>query len=194
MLAGVLEGVANDPLDALAGVDVLLDGELLGSALFEDSTDADVEAFGILPENDEVDVIDATILQRAEPFIQQLHWTMVDEKIEVEAHRQQNLLGVRHVRHPRITQRAQINGVEVVAQDFEGVVRKTDAGFKILVGTVVEPLELQRDLESSRGGLCNVHGGLRHFETDSISWDHRNACHRPLLGRKLSHRIPGPSR
>ena len=54
--ARVLEGVADDPLDALAGGDVLLDRDLVGRALLEVPADADVGALGVLAEDDEVDV------------------------------------------------------------------------------------------------------------------------------------------
>jgi len=49
----VLEGVADDALDSFAGVDVFLGGDFVGGALFEESTHADVEAFGVFAEDDE---------------------------------------------------------------------------------------------------------------------------------------------
>ena len=53
----VLEGRADDALDALARVHVLVDGDLVGRAALELAADADVDALGVLAEHDEVDVL-----------------------------------------------------------------------------------------------------------------------------------------
>ena len=55
----VLEAGADDALDALARVDVLVDGDLVGRAALELAADADVDALGVLAEDDEVDVLRA---------------------------------------------------------------------------------------------------------------------------------------
>ena len=57
-----LEGVADDPLDALARGDVLLHRDLVGRPLLEVAAHADVGAFRVLAEDDEVDVVDASCL------------------------------------------------------------------------------------------------------------------------------------
>src|SRR5882724_8680664 len=56
ILAGVFEGIANDALDALAGINVFLDGNFVGGALLEESSDAHVEALAVLPEDHQPDV------------------------------------------------------------------------------------------------------------------------------------------
>ena len=55
--AGVVEGVAEDALDAFAGVDVFLDGDFVGSSLLEEATDADVDAFGVFAEDHQANVV-----------------------------------------------------------------------------------------------------------------------------------------
>jgi len=52
----VVEGVADNALDAFARVDVLLCGDLVEGSLLEDSAGIGVDAFGIFTEDDEIDV------------------------------------------------------------------------------------------------------------------------------------------
>jgi hypothetical protein len=63
--ARVLEGGADDPLDALARVDVLLDRHLVRRAALEDASHPDVHPLRVLTEDDEVDVAHPAVLQRA---------------------------------------------------------------------------------------------------------------------------------
>ncbi len=65
--AGQVEGGAQDALDALAGVDLLLNRDLVGRALLEVAADADVGALGVLAQDDEIDVLRRLVLERAEP-------------------------------------------------------------------------------------------------------------------------------
>src|SRR6185369_2401038 len=62
----VVEGGAADPLDALAGRDVLLRGDLVGRALLQVPAGPDVRALGVLAKDHEVDVPGPEALQRAE--------------------------------------------------------------------------------------------------------------------------------
>ena len=55
----VLEAGADEALDALARVDVLVDGDLVARAALELPAHADVDALGVLAEDDEVDVLRA---------------------------------------------------------------------------------------------------------------------------------------
>jgi hypothetical protein len=52
----VFEGVADDPLDSLSCIDVLLRGDFVGSSLLEGSAGIGVNAFGVFADHDEVDV------------------------------------------------------------------------------------------------------------------------------------------
>ena len=66
-----LERVADDAIHALVGVDLFLDRNLVVGAGLEAAADADVHAFGVLAEHDEVDVLAAAILERAEAIVEQ---------------------------------------------------------------------------------------------------------------------------
>ena len=65
-IARVVEGEADNALDALARVDVFLRGELVGCAELEDAAHVHVNAFGVLTNDREIDVAGRGILQRAE--------------------------------------------------------------------------------------------------------------------------------
>ena len=57
VLASVVEGMPDDSLDALAGVDVFLNGNFVGSVFLEEAAHADVKSFGIFAEDDKTDVV-----------------------------------------------------------------------------------------------------------------------------------------
>jgi hypothetical protein len=52
-----LERVAHDPLDPVAGVDRLLDGDLVRRALPVEAAGAAVQPLGVLPHDDEVHIL-----------------------------------------------------------------------------------------------------------------------------------------
>ena len=62
----VLEARADEALDALARVHVLVDGDLVARAALELPAHADVDALGVLAEDDEVHVLRGAVLQRHE--------------------------------------------------------------------------------------------------------------------------------
>ena len=64
--AGVVEGVADDALDAFAGVDVFLHGDFVGRILFEKAAHANVQAFGVFTEDHHADVFLAAVAQGRE--------------------------------------------------------------------------------------------------------------------------------
>src|ERR1700737_2245807 len=76
--AGELEGVADDALDAFAGVDVFLDGDFLGSSFLEEAANADVEAFGVFAEDHEVDVFAGAVAERRKAVVEKLGGAGID--------------------------------------------------------------------------------------------------------------------
>ena len=107
-----LERVPDDAVHALVGVDLFLDRDLVVGAGLEAAADADVDAFGVLAEHDEVDVASAAVLQRAEPLVEQPHRPVVDVEIELEARAEQDVARVAVVGHARIAERADEDRVE----------------------------------------------------------------------------------
>ena len=64
-LARELERPADAPLAALAGVDGRLRGDFVGRVLLQQAADAGIHVFGVLADDDEVDVLRALADQRA---------------------------------------------------------------------------------------------------------------------------------
>ena len=83
-LPRVFEGPADAPLAALAGVDGLLHGHLVGRALLEIAAHAAVKVFGVFADDHEVDVLRATAGQRRLHARQQFHGPQVDVLVELE--------------------------------------------------------------------------------------------------------------
>ena len=99
-LLGQLEGVADAALDAHAGVDRALGGDLVRRALAQEAALAGVGALGVLADHDEVDV------RRPEERAQ------VDVQVEVEAHLQQQAPLDHPGRHVGRADGAEEDGVE----------------------------------------------------------------------------------
>jgi len=62
----VVEGEADDALDAFSSVDVLLDCNLVFGSLLEDAAGVGIDAFSVLAQNDEIDVFRFDALERTE--------------------------------------------------------------------------------------------------------------------------------
>ena len=107
-----LEGVADDAMDALVGVELFLDRDLVVGARLEAPADADVQALGVLAKDDEVDVGRAAVLERTETLVEQADGPVVDVEVELEARAEQDVARVAVVRHARIAERADEDGVE----------------------------------------------------------------------------------
>ena len=123
----ILEGVANDALDALAGIDVFLHGNFVGGSLLEESADAHVKPFGVLAKDHQANIFFGAAVQRSQPLVQQFHRPGVHVEIELEAQAQQNVGGVLVGGHTRIAERAKQDGVEFIAQHFDRAVGQANA-------------------------------------------------------------------
>ena len=111
-LASVLEGPADAPLAAFAGVDGRLRGDFVGRALLEEAADAAVEVFGVLADDDEVDVLGALAGQRRLDAGIELDRAQVDVLIELETQFQQQALFQDARRDVGMPDRAEKDGVE----------------------------------------------------------------------------------
>jgi len=83
--AGEVKGEAEDALDALARVEVLLSGDFVGSSLLEEAARADVDAFGVFSKDDETNVVESALFERRKALVEKFAGTGVDEEVELEA-------------------------------------------------------------------------------------------------------------
>src|SRR5438067_4109231 len=87
--AGQVEGVAEAALHPEPGVDGALGGDLVAGALAEEAALAGVGPFGVLPDDDHVDVVGALPGQRRRGAGEEADGTEVDVEVELEAQPQQ---------------------------------------------------------------------------------------------------------
>jgi hypothetical protein len=139
-LAGVVEGPADAPLAALAGVDRLLHRDLVGRAFLEVAADTAVEIFRVLADDDEVDVVRAAAGQRRLHARQQLHGTEVDVLVELEPQIEQQPLLEDAGGHLRMADRPQEDRV-LRAQQVEAPFGNDLAGLQVAIAPPVEILD-----------------------------------------------------
>jgi hypothetical protein len=77
-----------------ARVEVFLDRHLVFAPALEVSAHADVQAFGVFAENHEVHVAFGTVLEGAEPFVEEFHGALVHIEVQREADSEENIDGV----------------------------------------------------------------------------------------------------
>src|SRR5215469_1748797 len=116
VLPGIAERVANDALHALSGVDVLLNGNFVGGALLEDSANADIQTFGVLPKDHQADVFFGPVAKRREPLVKQLDWPGVDIEVQFRSQAKQNVGRMLIGRDARTAKGAKENGVKFIPE------------------------------------------------------------------------------
>ena len=116
MGARVLEAGADEALDALARVDVLVDGDLVARAALELAAHADVDALGVLAEDDHVDVLRAAVAQRDEAVGERAHGADVRVEVEAEAQAEEDVARVLEPGHARVAQGAEQHGARLAAR------------------------------------------------------------------------------
>jgi len=117
VLDGVREGRADDALDALAGVHVLVDRDLVRRALLEVAADVDVDALRVLPEHDHVAVLGSLAAQGHEGVREAHDGAHVAVEVEAEAQPEEDVARVVQARDPGVADRAQEHGVALVAHE-----------------------------------------------------------------------------
>ena len=141
-MLGRLERVLDDPRHAYVGVDVLLDCDLLLGAFLEPPAHAYVEALGVLPHDQEVDLPSVLSAQRRQPVVVQAGGAQVDVEVELEAEPQQHAREIGGVIDTRVPDGAEQDrvGLLQVAPD-----RRRDGltGAHVLVGVDFVLLEIE---------------------------------------------------
>ena len=99
------------------------------------------------------DVVGRGVLQRTKRGVEQAHRAHVGVEVHLEAHAQQNFLGMDVGGDARIAERADEDGVEVARQHLEAVGRNSGAVDEVAVGA---PVEL--------GEVDGRTAGANHFE------------------------------
>ncbi len=157
----VLESRPHDALDALVGVQVLVDRHLVGRPALEAPPDIHIGALGVLAKDDDVDgALDAVRpgLERAEVRVQQLDRAQVDVQVEAEAEAEQDVPRVLVARNAGIAERAEEDRVGLAPKPPQLAVRQRLAGGQVAVGA---PGQLLERVLHSMGGACDLERAAR---------------------------------
>src|SRR5205807_10479998 len=127
----------------------------------------EIHPFRVLAEDHEVDT-PATAPQGSEVGMEQRYGAKVDVEIEAEPESQQDVPCVLVARYPRVADRAQQDGVRVVAQAVERPVWERFLGLEVVVGAVRQTLELEGDAVLRGGPLDGAEGRVDDFGPDSL--------------------------
>ena len=133
----------------------------------------DIHAFGVLAEHDEVDVLPAAILERAQAIVEQAHRPVVHIEIELEARAEKDVAGVTVVGDARIAERADEDRVEL-AQHLVAVGGQRLAGLQVVIGAPRQMLEIEAAAERLADRLQDLDRFRRDVLADPVAGDDRN--------------------
>ena len=171
-----VEGELEDAVDADAGHDGFLHHGLAVGAFEDLAADAGVFAFGVLPDDVEVDVAGLTSGQRAGHAGHQPHRPQVDVLVERAAELQQaapqrDVVG----HHVGPADGAEVDGVEA-AEFVEPVVGQHLPVLDVVVGAgVVEVLEVELQVEGGGCGVEHAQAFGDDFGADAVAGDDGDA-------------------
>jgi len=173
--ASEVEGVADDALDAFARVDILLDGDLVGGVLLEETANADVETFGVFAEDHEVDFGEVAITERGETRMEEFGGAGVDVEVELETQAEEDVCSVLVGRDAGIAEGAKEDGVELVAKEFDRAFGEGDVFAEVFVGAPVELDEFEGAVAPGGGGADDLDGYGGHFPADAVARNNGDA-------------------
>jgi hypothetical protein len=176
--------VAQDAFHPFTGVDVLLDGYLVGASLLEEAAGADVNALGILTKDHQANIVRDTGFERGKPLMEELRRPGVDVKVELEAQTKKDVRGVLVGRDAGIAESAKEDGVELVAKHLNGAFRQGDFFEEIFVSSPVELDEFERSAAFGDGGLDHLDSDWGNFPADAVTGDDSNTRMRTAFAKR----------
>ena len=167
------ERVADDPLDAVAGVQALLGGDLGRGARVHRAAGAGVEALGALADDHEVDLAGLDAGQRAAGAGPQPGRAQVHVLVEGEPQLEQQAALEHARRHGRVADGAEQDRV-VAGQLGEHRVGQHLAGAVVAGGAEV----VLGRLDAGQHGVEDLEALRHHLGADAVAGDHRDPRHR----------------
>src|SRR5712664_1654846 len=183
-----LEGVLHDPVDAFAREDRLLHHHLALGAFIDAPADVAVLAFGVLADDDVVDVPRLAAGERAGQSLEKAYRPQVDVKIEQAPEVDEQAPDCDVIGHQRrIADGAEIHRIEF-AQDVRRILGTHPAVGLVPVAAPRELLPLEADAVLRAYGLQDAHAFRDYFAPDAIPGDDRDLV---LVheGNSIRHRI-----
>ena len=173
--ASIVKGETDNALDTLAGIDLLLSSDFIGSSLLEEAAGPDVDAFGVLSKDDEANIVTSAVFQRSEALVEEFGGAGIDEEVEFEAKTEENLGGMLVGGDARVAESAEEDGVEFVAKHFDGAFGEGDLFAEEFVGAPVEVNEFDVAAMFGGGGLDGGDGDRSNFLADAVTGDDGDA-------------------
>ena len=132
-------------MHALVGVDLLLHRDLVVGAGLEAAADARRTRPSVFSrKTTKLTSASRPILERAQPIVEQPDRAVVHVEVELEPGAEQDVARVPIVGHARIAERADEDGVELVAQHAVAVGGQRLAGRQVVIGAPGKRLEVER--------------------------------------------------
>ena len=170
-LAGELEGPADAALAALAGVDGRLRGDLVGRALLQPAADAGVHVFGVLADDDEIDVARPLAGQRGLDAGEELDGPEIDVLVEAETQGQEQALFQHAGGDVGMAHGAQEDGLEG-GQFVDDILGQDLAGAEESLAAEIEILEFVANAFQGRDGLEDLDGFGGDFRAGPVAAHH----------------------
>ena len=184
--AGELEGEAHDPLDAAPREDRGLDRDLPGQAAVHPAAGAGVLALAVLAHDDPVEIAFGNAGERALDPGQEARGADVGVLIEALADGEPQAPEGHVVGHPRVADRAEIDGVEAF-QRLQPVLGHHAAVCAVIIGAPGEGFDREREPGRARlDGRQHLEPGRHHLGADAVAGNRRD----PVFGHV---RCPSPA-
>jgi hypothetical protein len=169
-----LEGVTADPLDSLAGRQVLFERGLVRRAALEGASHAEIGALGVFTVDDEVDVLRSVPLERRQGVRKAPHRPVVDVEVQPEAQAEENLLGMPVVGHARVAEGAREDRVEVPLEKPERRLGNRLARREKMVRSPGKRGQGALDGPTGPQRLQHSHGLAGRLHADAVAGDDRD--------------------
>src|SRR6266852_4667171 len=173
--AGVFERVADDALDAFERIHILLNGDLVQRVLFEEPANANIKSLGVFAENHETNVFFGAIAQRSEALVKQFDGSGVDIEVQLEAKAQQDIGGMLIRRHAGIAKRAEKDGIEFVAEHFDGARGQRNALAQVLVRAPIQFDKFEWPPSATSHGFQHFDGLRCNLCPDAVAGYYRDS-------------------
>lgn len=187
--AGKLEGVADNPFDVEAGEDSGFQSDLVRCSFMDASTDTGVLAFGVLADEDHVDVLWALVAEWSADAGEEPDGTDIDEQVEALADWQKEAPERDMVWDARgVADGAEVDRIEL-AELIESVWGHHGAGGAVVIGSPREDMPGEHHL-ASHGCFQNTLAGRDDLLPHAVTRNHRDA--KLLHGTSLLDRATLP--
>src|SRR5260370_8965687 len=194
--ASVFERIADDAFDALARIHVLLNGDLVRCVLFEEPANANIKSLGVFAENHQTNVFFGAIAEGSEALVKEVDGSGGDIEVQLEAKAQQDIRGMLIRRHEGIAERDEKDGIEFVAEHFDGAPRQGNALAQVLVRAPIQFDKFERPPGASGHGFQYFDGLRGNLCPDALAGNHGDsrpeaATSQRNAGQGLASSTPG---